>query len=75
MMKIEGPFSFKDIDGLKTPIYIFAPGGVRMEIGEATIHVDSGLTFDIHMEEAYKDVNHAAFDVPMRYAILPHEKP
>lgn len=76
-MRIEGPFSFRKVDGMKTPVYIFAPGGVRMEIGEATVHLPmgGGMTFDVQLDEPYKDVRSACFDVPMRFSVMPNEEP
>lgn len=68
---IEGPYSFKDANGLKTPVYIFAPGGVRLEIGVATVTVDGGMTFEVELDEPYRDsVAHASFDVPMRFSLI-----
>ncbi len=69
IVEIEGPYSFKDVDGLKTPVYIFAPGGVRMEIGEVTVHT-SPLSFEVELNEPYRDVfTSASFDVPMRFVL------
>ena len=69
-MQIEGPYSIKAVDGLKTPAYIFKPGGEKKIIGEAMVKVDGGMTFDVQLEEEYKDIETASFDVPMRYTYL-----
>lgn len=71
-MKIEGPFSIKDVDGLKTPAYIFKLGGQRETIGEVTVKVsgEEGMTFDVNLNEKYKDNETASFEVPMRYVYL-----
>jgi hypothetical protein len=70
IIEIEGPYSFKDVDGLKTPVYIFAPGAVRMDIGEVTIHTNGSLSFEVELDEPYRDlVTTASFDVPMRFII------
>jgi hypothetical protein len=69
-MQIEGPYSFKAVDGLKTPAYIFKPGGEKKIIGEATVKVDGGMTFDVQLDEEYKDIETASFEVPMRYTYL-----
>lgn len=74
MTPIEGPFSFKDVDGLKTPVYFFLPGGERKEIGAVTVKVEGGMTFEVALAEQYKDVDQAAFDVPMRYTYLRRSK-
>lgn len=73
-MKIDGPWAFKDQDGVETPVYIFAPGAVRMEIGVARAKIarPGGLQFEIELQEAYKDVTMAAFELPMRFTIQPH---
>src|SRR4051812_9611545 len=67
---IEGPFSFKDVDGLKTPAYVFLPGGVRKNIGEVTVRSGNGMTFDVQLDEDRKDMEMAHFEVPMRYTYL-----
>jgi hypothetical protein len=71
MNNIEGPYSFKGVDGLKTPAYIFKPGGERKDVGEVTVRVgESGMIFAVQLEEEYKDIDTASFDVPMRYTYL-----
>lgn len=69
-MQIEGPYSFKAVDGLKTPVYIYKRGGEKKIIGEATVKVDGGMTFDVQLDEEYKDIENGAFEVPMRYTYL-----
>ena len=69
-VQIEGPYSFKAVDGLKTPVYIFKRGGEKKIIGEATVKVDGGMTFDVQLEEEYKDIETGSFEVPMRYTYL-----
>lgn len=73
-MKIDGPYSHKAIDGLKVPIYISAPGAVRMEIGEVTVRSGKGLAFEVVLEGPYKDIDTASFEVPMRFVIDNREK-
>jgi hypothetical protein len=71
MTKIEGPYSFKGVDGLKTPVYIFKEGGEKKFIGEATVKAgDTGMTFAVRMDEEYKDIETGSFEVPMRYTYL-----
>lgn len=70
MSNIEGPYSFKGADGLKTPLYIFLPGGERKDIGVVTVKVDGGMDFTVAMDPEHKDVKTASFDVPMRYTYL-----
>lgn len=70
MPTIEGPFSFKAADGLKTPAYVFLPGGEKKDIGEVTVKVDGGMTFDVQLDEDRKDMAMAHFVVPMRYTYL-----
>lgn len=65
--EIEGPYSFKDVDGFKTLVYIFLPGGERKNVGEATVKVDGGMTFDIQLDEGYENIETGSFDVPMRF--------
>jgi|tagenome__1003787_1003787.scaffolds.fasta_scaffold20990117_66 hypothetical protein len=72
-VQIEGPYSMKSVDGLKTPVYIFLPGGEgqRKHIGEATVSSgEPGMTFAVELNEPYKDIETAHFDVPMRYVYL-----
>jgi hypothetical protein len=68
-MKIDGPYSHKTIDGLKVPIYIFAPGAVRVEIGEVTVKSGEGLAFDVVLEAPYANIDTASFEIPMRFVI------
>lgn len=70
MSQFEGPYSMKSVDGLKTPVYIFLPGGERKDIGEATITVDGGMSFDVQLDDEHKDIETAAFNVPMRFTYL-----
>src|SRR4051812_631294 len=70
MIEIEGPYSFKDVNGLKTPAYIFLPGGEKKIIGEVSIKVSGGMTFAVDLEAEYKDIETASFDVPMRYTYM-----
>lgn len=74
MYEIEGPYSFKAVDGLKTPVYIFVPGGEKKIIGEATVKVDGGMTFDIQMDEDHQDIETGSFEVPMRFTARHTEK-
>lgn len=69
-IQIEGPYSFKDVNGLKTPAYIFLPGGERKEVGKVTVRVSGGMTFAVDLDEDYKNIETASFDVPMRYTYL-----
>lgn len=68
--EIEGPYAFKGVDGLKTPVYIFLPGGERKNIGEVMVKVDGGMIFNIQLDEEYQGIEHASFDVPMRYSAM-----
>lgn len=67
MSNIEGPYSFKDVDGLTAPAYIFKSGAIRHNVGEVTVKVDGAMTFDVKLDEKYKDLETASFDVPMRF--------
>lgn len=70
MSNIEGPYSFKAVDGLKTPVYIYKPGAIRQDVGEVTVKVDGKMTFDVKLDEEHKDVEMASFEVPMRYTYV-----
>lgn len=67
MAQFKGPFSIGSVDGLKTPAYIFLPGGEKKTIGEVTVKVEGGMTFDVDLDETHKGVETASFDVPMRF--------
>jgi hypothetical protein len=69
-IEIEGPYSFKDVDGLVTPAYIYLPGGEKKTVGKVTVRVSGGMTFAVDLLEEYKDLETASFDVPMRYTYL-----
>lgn len=69
MIRTEGPYSFKGADGLKVPVYIFEPGGERKDVGEATVKVDGGLSFDVVLKEEHQDVSMAVLEVPMRFIV------
>lgn len=74
-MKIDGPWAFKGVDGLETPVYIFEPGGERKDIGVARARIANpgGLQFEIELEEPYQNVSMASFEVPMRFTVHPHK--
>jgi hypothetical protein len=66
-IEIEGPYSFKDVDGLVTPAYIYLPGGEKKTIGKVTVKVDGGMTFAVSLIEEFKDIETTSFEVPMRF--------
>ena len=67
--EINGPWGFKALEGLESPIYIFLPGGEKKIIGKAIVNIQHGLKFEIELEEQYKDIETAAFEVPMRFTM------
>lgn len=71
MLKIEGPYAAQDVDGLKTPVYIYDLYGQRRDIGEAKVNISNGLIFEVTLVPAYQHATvMAVVDVPMRFAIL-----
>lgn len=74
-IEIEGPYSFKDVDGLVAPVYIYEPGGEKKIVGKAAVKVKGGMTFEVSLTEEYKDIKMASFEVPMRFAYLKEPQP
>jgi len=69
--KVEGPWGHRGVEGLKTPVYIFVPGGEKKEVGEATVTTSNGMKFEI---ELYEEVDQAAFEIPMRFVVRKKEE-
>lgn len=74
-IEIEGPYSFKDVDGLVAPVYIYEPGGKKKTVGKVAVKVQGGMTFEVSLVEEHKDVKSASFEVPMRYIYLKDHAP
>jgi hypothetical protein len=73
--KIDGPWGFKGLDGLEAPIHIFQRGtGEKVKIGKIVANTDKGLKFDVELQEEYKDIESAAFEVPMRFVVRPKKE-
>lgn len=68
MINIEGPYSFKDVDGLVAPVYIYQPGGEKQTVGKVV--VKRGMDFEVSLVEEHKDTEMAVFEVPMRFTYM-----
>jgi len=68
--EIKGPYSFSGANGVKTPVYIFMPGGEKKIIGEATLAVDGGMDFDVQLQDEFKDIETGSFEFPMRFTFF-----
>ena len=69
---VEGPWAFKDLENHEAPLYIFQKGtGEKVKVGKAVAKVEGGLRFDIDLQDEYKDIKSAGFEMPMRYNVRP----
>lgn len=66
---IDGPWAFRGLHELRAPVYIFVPGGEKVEIGEVVANTDHGLKFDVQLNKDHEDVEVASFEVPMRFHV------
>lgn len=75
-VNIDGPYAFKDVDGLVAPAYIYKPGGEKKFVGTVAVKVQNGMKFEVDLDEEYKDLETASFEVPMRFTYFsPDVKP
>lgn len=67
--KVEGPWAFRGLNEMVTPLFRFLPGGEKQEIGEVVATTEKGLLFEISLKEGFEDIETASFEVPMRFHV------
>lgn len=73
--KVEGPWAFNALEGLRTPIFIYLPGGERQEVGFAIAKIEGGPCFEIYFDPKYDDVDRGQFEFPMRFTAIRKDTP
>lgn len=73
-IEVRGPWGHRALHGQKTPLYIFVPGGAKLEVGEVIAATENyGLKFEITLFEGHEDVESASFEMPMRFNVRKKE--
>lgn len=68
--EVEGPWAFQGINDQEAPVYIYQKGtGEKVKVGKVVAKVDKGLKFEVHLDDEYKDLDSASFEIPMRFHV------
>lgn len=71
--EVHGPWGWRGLEEFEAPVYIFQKGtGEKVRVGKVVAKIVGGLKFEIMLDEEYKDLNTASFEVPMRFAVKRH---